>query len=70
MASPTLPIVVGVAVTVVLVYVFRDKLGIKKSLVDKAQSMVQDTADAAVDVAESAADKATKAAKDVKNSVT
>ncbi|MCP3870281.1 MAG: hypothetical protein GY703_19755 [Gammaproteobacteria bacterium] len=70
MAIPIVPIAAGVAVTAVLAYVFRDRIGGRKNLVKEAQSMVQEAKDVTVDAAEVVADKATKVAKEVKDSVT
>lgn len=64
MAIPILPIVAGAALAAVLIYAFKDKIRGRKNLVDKAQSIVKDTKDAAFDAAESVVDKAQSVVED------
>ena len=70
MAIPVVPIVVAIGLGAAVAYVLyqRNRSGPQKML-DKAQSAVEDAADAAIDATESVADKATKAAKDLKKSM-
>ena len=58
MALPIVQIVAGVALAAVLIYAFKDKISGRKNIADKAQSIVEDTSDAALDAAESVVEKA------------
>jgi len=69
MALPIVPIVAGVALAAVLIYAFRDKIGGQKNLADEAQSIVEDTKDAASDTVESVVNKAQSIVEDTADTV-